>query len=67
MKNRRIGIDLGRKLKKLESFQLPKPSDLRPLGPFTQTGQSPDFAETAAMEVGRRTNRKKIQGRRFNR
>jgi hypothetical protein len=45
MKNRRVDIDLGRKLKKVESFQLSEPSDLRPLGLFAQAEQSAGFAE----------------------
>ena len=46
IENRLIGIDLARKLKKVQSFQLTKLSDLRSLGYLAQTKKSIGFAQT---------------------
>jgi len=67
MENRHVGMILGRKLKKLESFQLSKPSDLSHLYLVPHLPKSAKFAGIAATEVGRTDNMRKIQGRRFNR
>jgi hypothetical protein len=61
IENRLNRITLVRKLKKLESFQLTKPSDFRDLESFAQLAQSIKFPRLAKTEVGRTSNWKKIQ------
>jgi hypothetical protein len=61
IENRLNRITLVRKLKKLESFQLTKPSDFRDLELFAQSIQSTKFSRFAKTEVGRTDNGKKIQ------
>jgi hypothetical protein len=58
MENRLVAFDGIQNLKKLETFQLSKPSDLRTLGSVTQSKQMAKFAEIAETEVD---SRKKIQ------
>ena len=57
MQNRLASLDLARKLKKTQSFQLVKFSDLRSLGYLTQTKQSSGFVQT---EVDSRKNIQQI-------
>jgi hypothetical protein len=57
MRNRLIGIDVARKPKKLQSFQLEKLSDLRSLGYLAQSRKSLGFAQT---EVDSRKNIQQI-------
>jgi hypothetical protein len=58
MGNRLAAFDGTRNLKKLVSFQLSKPSDLRALGSVTQSKQMEKFTEIAETEVD---SKKKIQ------
>jgi hypothetical protein len=58
MGNRLVAFDGSRKPKKLESFQLAKPSDLRSLGNTTQSKKSSILAQITETEVD---PKKKIQ------
>ena len=57
MRNRLVGTELARKLKKLQSFQLEKLLDLRSLGYLAQSKKSLGFAQA---EVDSRKNIQQI-------
>jgi len=61
MENRLAAFDGTRNLKKLASFQLSKPSDLRALGSVTQSKQLAKFAEIAETEVDSMKNIQQIK------
>jgi len=60
MRNRLLGIDVARKPKKLESFQLAKPSDLCHLYFPAKLPQCKKFAEIAETEVDSKKNIQQI-------